>query len=75
MLLNCRSAVKHAADISALILAQDLDLLILTETWLNDASSPILDILVPPDYAIIRGDRPGNIGVGYCLHPSLQPNR
>lgn len=48
MLLNCRSAVRHAPVISDLILTHELDLIILIETWVNDASAPILDFLFFP---------------------------
>lgn len=77
ILLNCRSASKHTADIADLILTHKPDLLFLTETWLNDSSTPILDILVPPNHDITRLDRPDRPGWGIaCIHRnSLSVNR
>ncbi|XP_078510003.1 uncharacterized protein LOC144769684 [Lissotriton helveticus] len=68
-LLNCRSAPRHSSAIADLILSLDLDLIILTETWLTESSTPIMDILVPPNYHIIRLDRSGKIGGGIaCIY-------
>lgn len=58
MLLNCRSAKKHAADIYDLSLTHKFGIAILTETWLNSSSHPIIDLLVLPSHKTIRLDRP-----------------
>lgn len=71
LLINCRSAIKHAADIADLIMNQEADITILTEIWLSEASSPCLDLLVPPNYNIIRLDSQLKAGGGVaCIHRS-----
>lgn len=70
-LINCRSASKHATDIYDLILSNDLDIIVLTETSLNSSSSPILDLLVPPNHDLIRLDRNLKHGGGIaCIYRS-----
>lgn len=69
IVLNCRTAARHAADIADLVLTKEPDLLSLTETWLNESSTPILDILVPPNHHITRLDRIDRPGGGIaCIH-------
>ena len=41
-----------------------MDVAILMETWLNESSSPCLDLLVPPNYNIVRFERPTKVGGG-----------
>lgn len=53
--INCRSVVNKTTQLESLLLAQDAEIAVLTETWL---SSDIYDSeFVPNDYKVFRKDR------------------
>lgn len=54
--MNCRSVLNKLESLECLLLDLEPDFVALTETWLNN---DILDSEVtPPNYNIIRKDRP-----------------
>lgn len=62
--INCRSVVNKSTELEGLIIANDPDIVILTETWLSDE---IYDSeFVPSGYRVYRKDR-GSRGGGVCI--------
>ena len=53
LLLNCRSVCNKALIISEYILDNSLDVALLTETWLQDGDSPVIDELTPIGYSYL----------------------
>ena len=53
--VNCRSILRKQADITALLEENDVDILCITESWLNDTMPDAC--LVFPGYKIYRSDR------------------
>ncbi|XP_078542109.1 uncharacterized protein LOC144827815 [Lissotriton helveticus] len=66
-LLNCRSMIKHKSEIHDLLLNNDVDTLFLTETWLEESSSPDILEAIPPNYCLLRIDRYKQRGGGLAL--------
>ncbi|XP_069479064.1 uncharacterized protein [Ambystoma mexicanum] len=58
-LINARSLVAHAIEMSEVITTEDYDFLAITETWLHEASGPALSLADPDNYTILRTDRCG----------------
>lgn len=59
-LMNCRSLNGKSAAIQEYVTDEKLDLLVLTETWLKGIHNDhIMKAALPPDFDVIRQDRPG----------------
>ena len=69
--LNVRSLTKHIDDVNHLLLAEELDLLGLSESWLVESMDN--SSLVFPGYSVTRRDRTGRSGGGVAIlcHNSL----
>lgn len=63
-LLKCRLALANASNIFDLFGSNNIDILILTKTWLHPAANARLDELIPPGYSILRQDRKQGRGGG-----------
>ena len=59
MLINVRSARNKTTDIVDYVITNDVDICVLTETWLKDRNSVIVEALSPPGY--IFKTFPGNL--------------
>ncbi|XP_078540017.1 uncharacterized protein LOC144824948 [Lissotriton helveticus] len=66
-MLNCRSLRKHRTEIFHLLEDQNLNILFLTETWLDDHSDPDVIQALPPGYALARLDRKEGRGGGIAI--------
>lgn len=62
--MNCRSVLNKATELEGMLLSHDPDIVILTETWLNES---VYDSeFVPPGYSVYRKDRESR-GGGVCV--------
>ena len=72
---NCRSVTKKSAIITDLVNSNKLDILCLTETWLNGKSTnSFLASLAPPNFVLSHSDRSSKRGGGVAIlhHNSLK---
>ncbi|KAJ1214661.1 hypothetical protein NDU88_002279 [Pleurodeles waltl] len=67
ILLNTRSARKHAIELWDLLDSTAPDVAFLTETWLNATSAPDIAIAIPQGYKISRRDRTNGVGGGIAI--------
>lgn len=67
LLLNCRSLPKHIAELSILLLEENLDVLFLTETWTSPYSDPDMVQALPPGFLHHRLDRSSGKGGGIAI--------
>ncbi len=78
LLLNARSVCNKAMTISEHILDKNADILFLTETWLHDDDSPIIEELTPLDYRYLgtcrKHKRGGGTGVVFKSHLKFKTN-
>ena len=57
--LNCRPVKNKALSIADLVTSHNIDILVLTETWLGTTiDAQVLSGLVPPGYDIVQVARP-----------------
>ena len=77
-MLNARSVKNKAHALSETILDQRLDLLFITETWLSDTDSVIINDLVPNGFSFINVPRDGkkgdDVGLVYKSDIKIQTN-
>ncbi|XP_078524910.1 extracellular calcium-sensing receptor-like [Lissotriton helveticus] len=66
-LLNCRSLPKHQIEINTLLQESVIEILFLTETWINLNSEPDIVQTLPPGYLIKHQDRPSGTGGGIAI--------
>ncbi|KAJ1209000.1 hypothetical protein NDU88_004379 [Pleurodeles waltl] len=67
ILLNTRSARKHAIKLLDLLDSTAPDVAFLMETWLNATSAPDIAIANPQGYTISRRDRTNGVGGGIAI--------
>ena len=75
-LLNARSVAARTDKIKDLIFDHKLDILALTETWLNDSSTYVAADVTPPGYIFLRLDRANGKnggGVGIMCRKEFDP--
>ena len=68
-LLNARSVRNKTTVLGELIVDEDIDIMVLTETWLEPGDGPLVVDLCPPDYTMshkcrsqTKGSRGGGVG-------------
>lgn len=66
-LINARSLKKHHVDVADLICDNFLDILFITETWLDASSNPTVTLATPAGYKFYRIDRPAGRGGGVAI--------
>ncbi|KAK7912707.1 hypothetical protein WMY93_012918 [Mugilogobius chulae] len=70
-LLNPRSAKKFVRGkddrLSTLIWRNELDVLLLTETWLSEESQDAFESILPPNYRFLSNPRPDGQGGGVAI--------
>ena len=62
--LNVRSLANKSTAVQETIVAQNLDVLALTETWHHDSGDVCLRQAAPPDFAVVDAARPHQPGYG-----------
>lgn len=62
--LNVRSLANKSTAVQETIVAQNLDVLALTETWHHDSGDVCLRQAAPPDFAVVDAVRPHQPGYG-----------
>ncbi|XP_078506688.1 uncharacterized protein LOC144766843 [Lissotriton helveticus] len=64
--LNVRSLVKHHQSLRDMIEKDSPDLIFITETWLQDADTAIINLAFPPNYTVFTLNRTSR-GVGIAM--------
>jgi hypothetical protein len=67
-LINARSVCNKAHDICDYIIDNDIDVLLITETWLSSSADVVLGELAPAGYQVLHVPRGrGRGGGGFCV--------
>ena len=75
-LMNTRSIRNKTVGIYDYTIDEDLDILVITETWLSEDDPAVIQELKPPGYSFTNisrdNDRHGGIGILYKSHMNLR---
>ncbi|KAK6181912.1 hypothetical protein SNE40_009690 [Patella caerulea] len=75
-LLNSRSVRNKSIELNQYILDESIDILLITETWLKDNDTIVINEILPPDYDILfenrQTSRGGGLGIIFRQSLSLK---